>query len=134
MRSHGEYGGWGDVVRFAACTAARIGEVSGVRRKDVNRERWTWDLCRQTTTAPGGLLDKGTKGKRRRSVPLIPEIRELVAWRLDVIDRDPMARLFTGRGAAGSRPPYCGTRRTGTKWWWGSATSTCGATISDTPG
>ncbi|MFD7986857.1 tyrosine recombinase XerC [Kitasatospora indigofera] len=96
MRSHGEYGGWGDVVRFAACTAARIGEVSGVRRKDVDRERWTWDLCRQTTTAPGGLLDKGTKGKRRRSVPLIPEIRELVAWRLDVIDRDPMARLFTG--------------------------------------
>ncbi|PBC77111.1 phage integrase family protein [Streptomyces sp. TLI_235] len=96
LRSHGHYGGWGDVVRFAACTAARIGEVSGVRRKDIDRERWTWDLCRQTTTAPGGLVDKGTKGKRRRTVPLVPEIRDLVARRLDVIGSDPMARLFSG--------------------------------------
>ncbi|MEW1914493.1 site-specific integrase [Kitasatospora sp. NPDC085895] len=96
VRSHGQYGGWGDVVRFAACTAARIGEVSGVRRKDIDRVRWTWDLCRQTTTAPGGLVDKGTKGKRRRTVPLIPEIRDLVARRLDVIGPDPMARLFSG--------------------------------------
>ncbi|MFF2077435.1 tyrosine-type recombinase/integrase [Kitasatospora sp. NPDC058162] len=96
QRSHGDFGGWGDMVRFAPCTAARIEEVSGVRRTDFDRKRWTWDLCRQTTTAPGGLVDKGTKGKRRRTVPLIPEIRELVAWRLDVIDQDPMARLFTG--------------------------------------
>jgi hypothetical protein len=42
------------------------------------------------------LLDKGTKGKRRRTVPLIPEIRDLVARRLDAVGRDPMARLFTG--------------------------------------
>ncbi|MER5865909.1 site-specific integrase [Kitasatospora sp. NPDC002040] len=96
LRSHGEFGGWGSVVRFSACTAARIGEVSGVRRKDIDPHRWTWDLCRQTTTAPGGLVDKGTKGKRRRTVPLIPEIRELVASRLAVISNDPMARLFTG--------------------------------------
>ncbi|MFI6448844.1 tyrosine-type recombinase/integrase [Kitasatospora sp. NPDC050543] len=96
LRSHGQYGGWGEVVRFAAFTAARIGEVSGVRRKDIDRESWTWNLCRQTTAAPGGLVDKGTKGKRRRTVPLIPEIRELVARRLDVIESDPMARLFTG--------------------------------------
>ncbi|MFF2542484.1 tyrosine-type recombinase/integrase [Kitasatospora sp. NPDC058063] len=41
-------------------------------------------------------MDKGTKGKRRRTVPVIPEIRDLLTWRLDVIDRDPMARLFTG--------------------------------------
>ncbi|GAA3084367.1 hypothetical protein GCM10017562_62630 [Streptomyces roseofulvus] len=29
--SYGEYRGWGEVVLFAACTAARIGEVSGSR-------------------------------------------------------------------------------------------------------
>ncbi|MET9349912.1 hypothetical protein ABZY67_24870 [Streptomyces termitum] len=29
--SHGQYRGWGEVVLFAACTAARIGEVSGCR-------------------------------------------------------------------------------------------------------
>ena len=30
-----------------------------------------------------GAEDKGTKGKRRRTVPLIPEIRDLVAQRSD---------------------------------------------------
>ena len=29
-------------------------------------------------------------------MPIIPEIRELVARRLDLVGRDPMARLFTG--------------------------------------
>ncbi|MFF4818874.1 tyrosine-type recombinase/integrase [Kitasatospora sp. NPDC001309] len=95
-RSHNHYRGWGDIVRFAACTAARIGEVSGVRVKDINRFDWTWDLCRQTTTGPGGLIDKGTKGKRRRTVPIIEEIRDLVSWRITVVGNDPMARLFTG--------------------------------------
>ncbi|MGH3310500.1 MAG: tyrosine-type recombinase/integrase [Streptomyces sp.] len=95
-RSSGEYEGWGEVVRFAACTATRIGEVSGTRAADIDRETWIWNLCRQTTSAPGGLVDKGTKGKRRRMVPIIPEIRPLVARRLDAVGPDPMARLFTG--------------------------------------
>lgn len=95
-RSADQFEGWGDAVRFEACTASRIGEVSGVRVKDINRDAWTWDLCRQTTTGPGGLIDKGTKGKRRRTVPIIPEIRPMVARRLDAAGRDPMARLFTG--------------------------------------
>ncbi len=95
-RSASEFEGWGDVVRFEACTATRIGEVSGVRAKDIDRDAWTWDLCRQTTTGPGGLIDKGTKGKRRRTVPIIPEIRPMIARRLDAVGRDPMARLFTG--------------------------------------
>jgi integrase len=95
-RSAGQFEGWGDVVRFEACTATRIGEVSGVRVKDINRDEWTWEVCRQTTTGPGGLIDKGTKGKRRRTVPIIPEIRPMVARRLDAAGPDPMARLFTG--------------------------------------
>ncbi|WNI18699.1 tyrosine-type recombinase/integrase [Actinacidiphila sp. ITFR-21] len=95
-RSAGEFEGWADVVRFEACTATRIGEVSGVRAGDINREEWTWEVCRQTTPGPGGLIDKGTKGKRRRTVPIIPEIRPMVARRLDAAGRDPMARLFTG--------------------------------------
>lgn len=95
-RSADQFDGWGEVVKYAACTAARIGEVSGVRAKDIDREAWTWELCRQTTPGPGGLIDKGTKGKRRRTVPLIPEIRDLVARRLDTAGTDPMTRLFTG--------------------------------------
>ena len=100
-RSHDTFAGWGDVVRFAACTAARIGEVSGVRVKDINLTDWTWDLCRQTTPSPGGLADKNTKGKRRRTVPLIAEIRPLVQARMTVLGYNPEARLF--RGPRGGR-------------------------------
>jgi integrase len=95
-RSHGSFQGWGDVVKFAACTAVRIGEVSGVRVSDINMDDWTWNLSRQTTPSPGGLADKGTKGKRRRTVPLIPEIRPLVKWRVERAKLTPDARLFTG--------------------------------------
>ncbi|GHJ43310.1 integrase [Catellatospora sp. TT07R-123] len=94
-RSLGRFGGWGDVVRFAGCTAARIGEVSGVRKGDIDRERWIWTVRRQTTAGPGGLIDKGTKGKRSRQVPVIEEIRPLISQRLDAAD-DQDARLFTG--------------------------------------
>jgi integrase len=100
-RSAGQYQGWGDVVLFAGSTAARIGEVSGVRAGDIDRDTWIWTVRRQTTPGPGGLIDKGTKGKRAREVPLIEEIRPLVAARLDgaVTDDgefDPDARLFVG--------------------------------------
>ncbi|WP_042430217.1 tyrosine-type recombinase/integrase [Streptacidiphilus anmyonensis] len=95
-RSADQFPGWGDVVKFEACTATRIGEVSGVRACDIDPKTWIWDLCRQTTPGPGGLIDKGTKGKRRRKVPLIPEIRPLVERRLAAVGHDPMARLFTG--------------------------------------
>jgi len=95
-RSSDHFAGWADIVEFTACTAARIGETSGVRRADIDRKTWTWNVRRQTTPAPGGLVDKGTKGKRARSVPLIPEIRPLIDRRLDSITDDPMARVFTG--------------------------------------
>jgi integrase len=95
-RSADHFAGWGDVVEFTACTAARIGEASGVRRADIDRNTWIWRVRRQTTPGPGGLIDKGTKGKRSRLVPIIEEIRPLVARRLDSISDDPMARLFTG--------------------------------------
>ncbi|GAA2045786.1 hypothetical protein GCM10009757_12760 [Streptomyces cheonanensis] len=83
-------------MRFAACTAARIGEVSGVRAHNIDRTTRTWNVCRQTTNSPGGLIDKGTKGKRRRPVPIIPEICPMVARLLDALRGRPMACLFTG--------------------------------------
>ena len=95
-RSADNFGGWGEVVIFAACTAARIGEVSGVRAGDIDREAWIWTVRRQTTPGPGGLIDKGTKGKRARKVPIIEEARGLVGRRLDVLGDDEDARLFTG--------------------------------------
>jgi hypothetical protein len=94
-RSAGHFAGWGEVVIFAACTAARIGEVSGVRGADIDRDTWTWTARRQTTPGPGGVIDKGTKG-RARTVPLIEEVRPLVERHLESVGVDPMARLFTG--------------------------------------
>ncbi|MEV0585317.1 site-specific integrase [Nonomuraea sp. NPDC050310] len=96
-RSADQYEGWGDVVLFAACTAARIGEVSGVRVGDIDTDTWTWTVRRQTTSGPGGLVDKGTKGKRARKVPFIAEIRELVLRRMAAVrEDDDDARLFYG--------------------------------------
>ncbi|GAA2282364.1 hypothetical protein GCM10010149_28800 [Nonomuraea roseoviolacea subsp. roseoviolacea] len=95
-RSAGEYAGWGDVGIFTAATAARIGETSGVRVGDIDTRTWTWTVRRQTTPGPGGLIDKGTKGKRARAVPLIEEVRDLIARRMAEMDHDPSARLFTG--------------------------------------
>ena len=45
---------------------------------------------------PGGLIDKGTKGKRVRTVPLIEEVRPLIEKRLNAVGHDPRARIFTG--------------------------------------
>ena len=94
-RSHGQFTGWGHVVMFAGCKAARIGEVSGVRAGDIDRRTWTWTVRRQTTPGPGGLIDKGTKGKRARKVPIIEEVRPMVIERLDSAT-GPDTRLFTG--------------------------------------
>ncbi|WP_432040667.1 site-specific integrase [Streptomyces cucumeris] len=95
-RSYGDFAGWGDVVVFTACTAARIGETSGVRVKDIDPVNWIWTVRRQTTPSPGGLADKRTKGKMARRVPLIEEVRPMVAARLLAVGHDPEARLFTG--------------------------------------
>jgi integrase len=90
------YQGWGDVVIFAACTATRIGEVSGLRVMDIDTEHWIWQLIRQTTPGPGGLQDKDPKSKRGRYIPIMEEIRPMVLRRIEAAGDDPMARLFTG--------------------------------------
>ena len=107
-KSNPPYQGWGDAVIFEACTAARIGEVSGCRVKDIDTAKWIWTVRRQTTPSPGelvegtaqtsggGLVDKGTKGRRVRVVPLIPQVQETVLRRLEIVGNQPDARLFTG--------------------------------------
>ncbi|MGV9675459.1 hypothetical protein ACWDSJ_09295 [Nocardia sp. NPDC003482] len=126
QRSADRYQGWGDVVIFAACTAARIGEVSGCRVRDIDPESWTWRVRRQTTPSPGGLDDKGTEGNRARTVPLIEEVRQPVAARLAVAGHDPDARCSAALAVAGSPRACCGTRRIGMRWsaCWGM--SICG--------
>ncbi|MFF2082871.1 tyrosine recombinase XerC [Nocardia sp. NPDC058176] len=95
-RSADNFQGWGDVVMYAACTAVRVGEVSGCRVGDIDTEQWIWTLRRQTSPGPGGLMDKGTKGKRSRRIPIIEEIRPMVMRRVQSRKGDPYARLFVG--------------------------------------
>lgn len=121
-RSAGRYRGWGDAVIFEACTAARIGEVAGCLVRDINTHEWIWTVRRQTTPSPGGLVDKNTKGKRAREVPLIPAVRELVQRRMDVVASNPDARLFVGPRGEGSPQPRCATQPLGTPWSPSSAT------------
>jgi integrase len=90
------YRGWGEVVVFMACTASRIGEASGCRVRDIDTDHWVWTLRRQTTPGPGGMADKGTKGKRARQIPIIEELRPIVSRRIVAAARKPDARLFVG--------------------------------------
>ncbi|MFD4404373.1 tyrosine-type recombinase/integrase [Nocardia sp. NPDC058499] len=111
--SHGEYRGWGDVVIFAACTATRIGEVSGCRVGDIDVDDWVWTLRRQTTPGPGGMQDKGTKGRRARRIPVIEDIRPMVRRRIEATNGKADARLF--RGPRGGRIST-GVLRDATHW------------------
>lgn len=107
------YAGWGEVVVFAACTASRIGEVAGCRVSDIDVDDWVWTLRRQTTPGPGGMQDKGTKGKRARRIPIIEELRPIVLRRIELAGRDSEARLFVGpRGGRIST----GVMRRATHW------------------
>jgi integrase len=94
--SSDQYAAWDDVVIFAACTASRIGEVSGRRVQDIDTGQWIWTLRRQTSPGPGGLKDKSTKGKRSHKVPIIEDIRPMVLNRIEAANRKPEARLFVG--------------------------------------
>ncbi|GAA2264170.1 site-specific integrase [Kitasatospora cystarginea] len=94
--SYKRYRGWGDVVVHSACTATRIGEVSGVRARDVDTDKWLLTCRRQTTPAPGGLVDKHTKGRVARLIPIIEPLRPLIIRRLQATRGDPDARLYTG--------------------------------------
>ncbi|MFF7159642.1 tyrosine-type recombinase/integrase [Streptomyces sp. NPDC008139] len=64
--------------------------------QDIDLTNWIWTVRRQTTPSPGGLADKNTKGKTARRVPLIQEVRPMVAQRVLAAGGRPDARLFTG--------------------------------------
>jgi hypothetical protein len=88
----GNHAVWGDVVTFAACTAARIGGLRLPReRHQHHRLTGYGTVRRQTTPSPGGLVDKGTKGKAGPRRTPDPEIHELTLRRIASTDDDPDA-------------------------------------------
>lgn len=126
------------VPRLGRCRRPRCGD-GGPHRRGIRSSRPTSTqiqiLCtvrRQTTPGPGGLIDKGTKGKRARTVPLIEEVRPMVASRL-LTARSPDNRLFTG--PKGGRISTA-VLRDATQWdevVRSSGTSIWSATTCDTP-
>ena len=70
---------WAEVVRFAAYTGLRFGELRALRWRDVDRAGEFVRVPRNApTSAPAGTRLKAPKSKRGRSVPLIePAIEAL---------------------------------------------------------
>ncbi|HYN29286.1 MAG TPA: site-specific integrase [Dermatophilaceae bacterium] len=85
---------WGDMVTLLATTAMRISEVSGLTVDDVDLARGLVHVRRQTYPGRGGLVTKTTKGRRRRVVPIIDQLRPTLE-RLTT-DAPPGGRLVTG--------------------------------------
>jgi integrase len=68
-RSADHHRGWGDVTIFAACTAARIGEVSGCRVGDIDTTNWLWTVRRQTTPSPAASSTRAPRANGPASSP-----------------------------------------------------------------
>ena len=107
----GRHPSYGDVVTILATTALRMSEVAGLRVGDVDLERGLLQVVRQTYPGRGGLVTKATKGRRRRTVPIVEPLRPTLA-RLTV-GRQPGERLVRGpRGGVITTA----TLRDATKW------------------
>lgn len=63
------------MVTILATTALRISEVSGLLVGDIELHRGLIHVFRQTYPGRGGLVTKETKGRRRRTVPVIEPLR-----------------------------------------------------------
>lgn len=81
-------------MTILATTALRISEVAGLRVGDVDLDHGLVQAACQTYPGRGGLVTKPTKGRRRRTVPIIEPLRPTLA-RLTV-GREPDERLITG--------------------------------------
>jgi integrase len=90
----GGHESWGDMVTILATTALRISEVSGLVVGDIDLDRGLIHVFRQTYPGRGGLVTKETKGRRRRTVPIIEPLRATLARLTD--GRSGGARLLSG--------------------------------------
>ena len=61
----------------------------------INREEWTWDVCRADHPRTRRTDRQKHQGKRRRTVPITEPIRPMVARHHDRLRHNATARLFT---------------------------------------
>ena len=122
---------WGDVVTILATTALRISEVSGLRVGDIDLVRGMIHVLRQIYPGRGGLVTKETKGRRRRTVPIIDPLRPTLV-RLTA-GRRAEERLVLGPRGGVITTATCGTRLVGTRWSPSSGSLAWSATAYGTP-
>ena len=102
---------WGNMVTLLATTAMRISEVSGLTVGDVDLAGGIIHVQRQTYPGRGGLVTKATKGRRKRTIPIIDPLRPTLESL--VSGRDGGERLMSGpRGGVITTA----TLRDATKW------------------
>ncbi|MET8539505.1 hypothetical protein ABZW03_02440 [Kitasatospora sp. NPDC004799] len=131
--SYNRYRGWGDVVVHSACTATRIGEVSGVRARDVDTDKWLLTCRRQTTPAPGGLVDKHTRVGSPASSRSSNHCAHSSSGGSKQREATRTPASTPARAAVASAPPSYATPPIGTTSPEISATNTCAATTFATP-
>lgn len=97
-----------------ATTALRISEVAGLQVGDVDLDRGPLQVVRQTYPGRGGLVSKQTKGRRRRTVPVIEPLRPTL-MRLWPLTDQVLSGCCPDRAAAWSRRRPSVMRPAGTR-------------------
>lgn len=90
----GGHQSWGDTVTVLATTAVRISECAGLTVGDVVYDDGLIWVKRQTYPGRGGLITKETKGRRKRPVPIIEQLRPTLERLTE--GREPEERLILG--------------------------------------
>lgn len=86
---------YGLLVRFAAYTGLRAGEIAGLRVRRINFGRGTVEVCETLTEVNGHLQYGPTKNYQRRAVPLPDVLREDLAAYLETKSFGPDDAVFT---------------------------------------
>ena len=102
---------WGDCVMILATTALRISEAAGLEVGDIDLNSGLLAVRRQTYPGRGGLITKETKGRRRRSVPIIEPLRDTLTR--PTVGRAPGQRLLIGPRGGVVSTATCVTPRAG---------------------
>jgi integrase len=86
---------YGLLIRFAAYTGLRAGEIGALRVRRLDFLRSTVEVAESATEVNGELVYGPTKNYHRRSVPLPPFLRDDLAGLLRSRPHDPDSFVFT---------------------------------------
>ena len=74
-----------DILKLELLTGARCGEISGLRAKEIDCQKWTWTLP-----------PSRSKNGRQRVTPIVGLAREMLEQRLSGVENGPLFLLEKG--------------------------------------